>query len=251
MSVIIALSLGIIQGLTEFLPVSSSGHLILAQKLFGVAPDLFTNVAMHFGTLIAVVIFYKKQVWSLVRHPFCKKSLLVILATLPTVVLGVLAKLFAPDALDGLLLPLGFALTIVLLMWSDFVGKPRDNLLTMKKSSAVIAGVVQGISVLPGLSRSGSTICAMKMLGLKNGAAVEMSFLMSIPVILGSIVFMAADVVVSQAAVDWLAVGVGMLTSGIVGYLSLGFLKRVAEKGGFSKFAYYMIFPFLLSCVIF
>ena len=250
MSIIIALVLGLIQGLTEFLPVSSSGHLILAQKLFGIEPDLFTNVALHCGTLFAVIIFYKKEVWQLIKHPFSKKGVLVILATLPTVALALAAKFFAEDWLNGMLLPIGFALTLVLLLWSDMIGKQRYNLLTTKKRTAVIAGVVQGISVLPGLSRSGSTVCAMKMLGVKNSAAVEMSFLMSIPVIIGSIIFMSFDVVATSAQVDWLAVTVGMAVSGVVGYFSLKFLKAVAEKGNLSKFAYYMIFPFLLSCVL-
>ncbi len=250
MSIIIALILGLIQGLTEFLPVSSSGHLILAQKLFGLQPDLFTNVALHCGTLFAVIIFYKKEIWQLIKRPFSKKGILVILATLPTVALALIAKFLVPEWLDGLLLPIGFALTFVLLIWSDLIGKQKDNLLTMKKSTAVIAGVVQGISVLPGLSRSGSTVCAMKMLGVKNSAAVEMSFLMSIPVIIGSILFMSVDVVANSAPVDWLAVSIGMTVSGVVGYFSLKFLKAVAEKGNLSKFAYYMIFPLLLSCVL-
>lgn len=250
MSVIVVVVLGLIQGLTEFLPVSSSGHLILAQKLFGIEPDLFTNVALHCGTLIAVIVFYKKELWHLIKRPFCKKGILIIFATLPTVCLALLAKFFAEDALDGLLLPIGFAMTFVLLLWSDVIGKQKDNLMTMKKRTAFFAGVVQGISVLPGLSRSGSTVCSMKMLGLKNSAAVELSFLMSIPVIIGSILFMSFEIVVTKAPVDWLAVSIGITVSGVVGYFSLKFLKLVAEKGNLSKFAYYMIFPFLLSCVV-
>ena len=249
MSVFCSFVLGIVQGVTEFLPISSSGHLILTQKLFGLEPDLFLNVAMHFGTLVAVVIFYKNQLWQIVKHPFCKKAKLVYLATLPTVVIGFFAKMFLPSALDGILLPLGFALTFVLLLNSQFAKKQQRSLLTTSYKTGFLCGVVQGIAVLPGLSRSGATICFLKGCGTKNKDATELSFLMSIPVILGSIVLLGFDVVQTQTAVDILPVLVGMATSFVFGYLSLGILNKIAQSGNFAKFAPYMIFPFLLSCV--
>ena len=226
MSVFCSFVLGIVQGLTEFLPISSSGHLILTQKLFGLEPDLFLNVAMHFGTLVAVVIFYKKQVWQIVKHPFCKKA-----------------------KLDGILLPLGFALTFVLLFASQFAKKQKHNLLTTSYKTGFLCGVVQGIAVLPGLSRSGATICFLKHRGTKNNHATELSFLMSIPVILGSIVLLGFDVANTQTTVDVVALLVGMATSFVFGYLSLGILNKIANSGSFDRFAPYMVFPFLLSCV--
>ncbi len=249
MSVFYSFVLGVVQGLTEFLPISSSGHLILTQKLFGLEPDLFLNVAMHFGTLVAVVIFYKKQVWQIVKHPFCKKAKLVYLATLPTVAIGFLAKMFLPSALDGILLPLGFALTFVLLLASQFAKKQKHNLLTTSYKTGFLCGVVQGIAVLPGLSRSGATICFLKHRGTKNNAATELSFLMSIPVILGSIVLLGFDVVQTKTAVDIVPLLVGMASSFGFGYLSLGILNKIAQSGSFDRFAPYMVFPFLLSCV--
>jgi len=249
MSVFYSFILGVVQGLTEFLPISSSGHLILTQKLFGFEPDLFANVAMHFGTLIAVIIFYKKQVWQIAKNPFGKKGMLVIVATLPTVFLGLAIKLFVPSALDGAILPIGFALTFILLLTSGFFAKQQNNLLTMPKKHALLAGIAQGIAVLPGLSRSGATICTLKMLGVKNQSATELSFLMSIPVILGSIILLLPDVLRSPTTPDFLALAVGMATSFAVGFLSLGLLKKIADKGNLDKFAWYMLFPFLLSCL--
>lgn len=250
MTVFCSFVLGIVQGLTEFLPISSSGHLILTQKLFGLQPDLFLNVAMHFGTLVAVVVFYKKQLWQMLKHPFCKKAKLVYIATLPTVVIGFLAKMFLPSALDGVLLPLGFALTFVLLLTSQFAKKQKHNLLTTSYKTGFLCGVVQGIAVLPGLSRSGSTICFLKFCKMKNKDATELSFLMSIPVILGSIVLLGFDVVQTQTTVDIFPLLVGLTTSFVFGYLSLGILNKIAQSGNFAKFAPYVIFPFLLSCII-
>ena len=251
MSVFCSFILGIVQGLTEFLPISSSGHLVLAQKLFGLEPDLFLTVALHFGTLIAVCIFYKNQLWQIAKHPFCKKAKLVYLATLPTAMLGVLAKLFLPDILDGLLLPLGFALTFVLLITSSLAKKQQHNLITMPYKTAFWCGIAQGIAVLPGLSRSGTTICFLKWRGTKGTSATELSFLMSIPVILGSIVLLLPDVLSTSTSIHVLPLVVGTATSFVFGYLSLGFLHKIAKTSSFEKFAPYMVFPFLLSCVIF
>ena len=250
MSVFCSFILGIVQGLTEFLPISSSGHLILAQKLFGLEPDLFLNVAMHFGTLIAVVIFYKKQLWKITKHPFCKKAKLIYISTLPTVVLGIVAKLFIPSVLDGLLLPIGFALTFVLLLTSQYSKKQQHNLLTLPYKTAFWCGVAQGIAVLPGLSRSGTTICFLKHSGTKGTSATELSFLMSIPVILGSIVLMIPDVLMQKVVIHVMPLVVGMTSSFVFGYISLGFLHKIAKTSSFEKFAPYMILPFLLSCLL-
>ena len=249
MSVFCSFVLGIVQGLTEFLPISSSGHLILVQKLFGFEPDLFLNVAMHFGTLIAVILFFKKQVWQLITHPFCKKAKLVYVATIPTVIIAIVTKTLLPSALDGLLLPLGFALTFVLLLTSQFAKKQKHNLLTMPYKTSFWCGVVQGIAVLPGLSRSGATICFLKYNGTKNQPAAELSFLMSIPVILGSIILFLPDLVNSQIDVQLLPLLTGMATSFVFGYLSLGILNKICQTGSFARFAPYMVLPFLLSCV--
>lgn len=249
MAVLISICLGIIQGLTEFLPVSSSGHLVLAQKLLGVSPDLFTNVALHCGTLVAVIIFYRRQLADILRRPFGKKGLWLITATLPTAAIAVAVKFLAEDALTDALLPIGFALTVVLLLTCDMFR--REKTARPSAVNAVIAGVAQGISVVPGLSRSGATICALKWAGVNNSRAVELSFLMSVPVILGSIIFMSFDVAASNAPIDWAALLAGVATSGVCGYLSLRFLKKIADKGNLSAFGYYAIFPFLLSCVVY
>lgn len=251
MSIFCSFLFGIVQGLTEFLPISSSGHLVLTQKLFGIEPDLFSTVAVHCGTLVAVVIFYKKQVWQIAKKPLCKKSRLVLVATLPTVVIGFVVKLFLPQILDGVLLPIGFALTFVLLITSNCTKKQQHNLLTLPYKTAFWCGVAQGIAVLPGLSRSGTTICFLKHSGTKNTSATELSFLMSIPVILGSIVLLLPDVVSSGAKIDFLPIVISTATSFVFGYLSLGLLTKIAKTNNFNKFAPYMLFPFLLSCIIF
>lgn len=249
MSFVSAVVLGLVQGFTEFLPISSSGHLILVQRLFGLTPDLFTAVAMHFGTLVAVVIFYRKKIWSIVKNPLSPLCLKLVLATLPTVVLGILAKLFAENWLEGALLPIGFALTVIVLILPEFFSKNRDNLLSMKYPSAFVCGVAQGISVLPGLSRSGTTVCALKCMGVKTESAFEFSFLLSIPVILGSVILTLPEAIASPTPPDILATLAGTVVSGVSGYFSLFWLKKLSQSKNLRGFAYYMIFPFLLACI--
>ena len=229
MSFVSAVVLGLVQGFTEFLPISSSGHLILVQRLFGLTPDLFTAVAMHFGTLVAVVIFYRKKIWSIVKNPLSPLCLKLVLATLPTVALGILAKLFAENWLEGALLPIGFALTVIVLILPEFFSKNRDNLLSMNYPSAFVCGVAQGISVLPGLSRSGTTVCALKCMGVKTESAFEF--------------------IASPTPPDILATLAGTVVSGVSGYFSLFWLKKLSQSKNLRGFAYYMIFPFLLACI--
>ena len=249
MPIIISVCLGVVQGLTEFLPVSSSGHLVLAQKLFGSEPDLFTNVALHCGTLLAVLIFYRKQIAALIKKPFGAGGVWLITATIPTVVIAVAVKFLLPDALGDALLPVGFAITVFLLLTSEFFRRKKPA--PPRAVNALAAGLAQGVSVLPGLSRSGATICAMRMAGMDGKKAVELSFLMSVPVIIGSIIFMCFDVSVSAAPVDFVSLAAGTLASGATGYFALKFLKKIADGGSLSAFGYYTLFPFLLSCVIY
>ena len=124
MDVVQAIILGIIQGITEFLPVSSSGHLVLLEKVWNIDDGvLFFNVLLHMATLLAVVLFYRKKIWELIKKPFCKTNLYLILATLPTVLIVVLFNSFFENAFSGGLLVLGFMLTAVFLLVTEKVSK--------------------------------------------------------------------------------------------------------------------------------
>lgn len=180
---------GLVQGLTEFLPVSSSGHLLLLNQLFGFSGDfVFFALLLHLATLLAVVIVMKKDVLYLIKNPFSPLGKQLLLATIPTVVIVLLFKSWIESTLSGALLPFCFMFTGVLLIVSTMFTrrKPRKDL---KTSSALIMGIAQGVAVIPGISRSGATICAGLISGESRDHAASFSFLMSIPIILASMAY--------------------------------------------------------------
>ena len=150
MTVLQSMFLGLLQGFAEFLPVSSSGHLMLAEKLFDIEGGLFFDVMLHLGTLLAVIIAMRKSLWQTIRHPLASRKLIYLLvASAPTFVIALLVKLFIPETLMQKLLPIGFALTIVLIVLSDKLSKPRMRLEETGFLPIVITGVTQGIAVFP------------------------------------------------------------------------------------------------------
>ena len=179
MDVLYCIILGIVQGLAEFLPVSSSGHLLLLEKLGVGTPDLFFNVALHAGTLVAVIIAMRKRIVELVKKPFQKTTACLLVACVPTVVIALLFKHFFPSLLNGEFLGFGFVLTATFLFVGENIKIAQNRVLSFKTS--ILTGVLQGIAVLPGVSRSGATISCLTFLGVEKRDAADFSFLLSIP----------------------------------------------------------------------
>lgn len=236
-----ALVLGIVQGASEFLPISSSGHLLLLEKLGVGKEDLFFNVMLHVGTLVAVLIAMRKTWWPLVRHPFNKTNGYLILACLPTVALAFVFKLLAPSLLGGKLLGCGFVLTACLLYAGENFHSTKSTLLNAKKS--ILTGVLQGIAVLPGVSRSGATISAMRLQGVEKENATTFSFLLSIPIIIGSAAYESLDLITGKAtlSISPEAVVVGVVAAFISGLLSIKFFLKLVEKHSLSGFVIYTL----------
>lgn len=239
--------LGAVQGLAEFLPVSSSGHLILVSKLFGIQSDLAYDVFLHFGTIVAVVIVYRKTILSLFTKQNSFLLLYLFLASVPTFAIALLVKMFVPFEILENLLPLGFALTIILLVFNHFAKptKPNPTLL-----SSVITGVVQGIAVLPGLSRSGSTISAMAFFGVRKEKCAEFSFLLSIPVILASVAVEGYQTLGQPLKTPVYSIIAGVITAGIVGVVAIKIVQKALKKANFIGFAFYLAIPLVLSLII-
>ncbi len=257
-----ALILGVVQGLTEFLPVSSSGHLVILQHLFGMrSPELLFDVAVHMGTLVAVVIFFRADLLAIARavvgelgsrpgagsvspaRPSDPRQVrlfgLILAGTLPTAVIGLTihfaaGEVFASPLAAGLLV----ALTGVLLLATRKAAAGGRGLADMGLADALIIGLVQGIAVLPGVSRSGSTIAAALFLGITRDAAARFSFLLAIPSILGAGVLVLADVTQVSAAAAWAAL-IGAAVSAGVGYAALGLLVFIVNRGRLYLFAPY------------
>ncbi len=251
MTVLQSLFLGLLQGFTEFLPVSSSGHLMLAESLFDINGGLFFDVMLHLGTLLAVLIALRHTVWQTIRHPMASKKLLFLtVASIPTFAIALLVKLFVPEYIMRYALPFGFASTIVLIVLSDRLYKQRFRLEQAGWGSIVVTGITQGIAVLPGLSRSGSTISVMKLFGMNGSDAAEFSFLLSVPVILASAVVEGWEALHAVIATPWYCVAIGVTAAFLSGLVSVYMVMRAIKTKSWIWFAVYLIVPFVISLII-
>ena len=223
--------LGTVQGLTEFLPVSSSGHLVLLQRMLGY--DLgggsmtFVNIMLHFGTLLAVILVFWKDILALFRKPFTP-LLWLIVATIPAGIVGLLFEDGIDAAFSGekglLYLAVCFAATALLLLLAELCVRRRKREQAFGWKHAVSMGVMQAVALFPGISRSGSTIAAGTLAGAKTQDAARFSFLMSIPIILGSvavslkgIVFDEPETVTALGVNGFLGVLIGVFFSAVFG----------------------------------
>lgn len=245
-----AIFLGIIQGLTEFLPISSSGHLVFFQTLFGIGGNpLFFDVMLHLGTLLAVIIFFRKDILKIFRgivgiwkgrsNPQEGKILLlwIILATLPTGLIGLLFKdwfesLFSePRITAGMLLITGSGLWLT--RWVKREGRPLP---AMRWIDALLIGIAQGVAIIPGISRSGATISVGLFCGLDREPSGRFSFLLSIPAILGATLLELRKI---SSPSELRMVLTGTATAFVIGFLSLTFLMKMIKLGKLSYFSYY------------
>ncbi len=247
-----ALVLGIIQGLTEFLPVSSSGHLVLFQQWLGEAfsfknEALAFDLALHVGTLIPVLYFYRADVKRIATSVLTVKrdddfnmAVYVVLATIPTGLMGVLLKDHFEQIFHSVrAVCIALLFTGVLLMATKFLERDQNAARPITAWMAIAIGVAQGFAITPGISRSGTTIAVALMLGLARERAATFSFLLSIPAILGAVVLTAKDgVTFDTASLGPLAVG--FVAAMVVGYLALAMLVALVKKGGLYRFAFYV-----------
>lgn len=260
MSIIHAIILGLVQGLTEFLPVSSSGHLILVPWMFGwdtLDPSTAKafDVSLHIGTLVAVVAYFRKDLAVYVSHgiravvkrkepitPEGRLAWLLALSTVPAAAVGALLESWIDETL-GTPTIIGISLIVfgVVLWWADrSSGKRKIEGFTRRDS--ILVGAAQALALNPGTSRSGITISASRFLGFDRDAAARISFLMSIPVIIGAVVFKMAKLV-SDGIPDGLLVPmiVGIITSGISGWFAVWGTLRLIRTRSFTPFVIYRI----------
>ena len=181
MTVLEAILIGLIQGLTEFLPVSSSGHIILAERLLGVQSELSFALMLHLATLLAVFLVMRREIWEVARTP--KKWGPLIVATVASALVVFACNDLFKSAFDGKYLATCFLITAVMLLVSG-LAKPKKQEITY--FDAAIIGCVQGFAAMPGISRSGSTVSTSVLLGNERSTSVAFSFLLSIPIIVGS-----------------------------------------------------------------
>lgn len=251
--------LALIQGVTEFLPISSSAHLILVPVIVG-WPDqgLAFDVAVHLGTLVAVVAYFRRELvrmtvagvgsfagrWS----PDAKLAWAVVLGTVPVVFFGLIGKSFIESSLRG---PIVIGVTAIVfglvLWWADAKGSRNRDEFTISWRDAAIIGVAQALALIPGTSRSGITITAGLMLGLTREAAARFSFLLSIPTLLASNVLIGRDLMQSEVPVEWGTLLLGTVVAGVAAYACIGLFIRLLARTGMLP---YVIYRVLLGIVL-
>lgn len=253
MSILQSIFLGLIQGLGEFLPISSSGHLLLARFFLGIQTDSgamkMLDILLHVGTLIPVLIVFRMDWVDMILHPVRNKTLiLLIIASVPTLIVYLAAKKIFPPGFavfdSGWFLGSSFLITALFLLLCDRVSFRRQdgNGGRIGIPQAVVMGLFQGIGMIPGVSRSGSTILGGVSTGLNRTNAAKFSFMMSAPAILGSLLMEGKDAIdggyISEIAlVPSLA---GIIVAALVGYLSIRFMLKVIAKVPLSWFALYL-----------
>lgn len=236
--------LGLVQGLAEFLPISSSGHLVLLRAVMGIDGEfLFYDVMLHMATLVAVVLVLYKDVIALFKPPFKRLGMLVV-ATIPAGLVGLLCS----DYIDGIFstpvyICFFFLFTAILMLVTEFISKRNKKpTKTMGFGGAVAMGVMQGLGVFPGISRSGSTIFGGTVARVDRGEVATFSFLMSIPIILASALLTGVDIVKNgSVAVDELNLFIGMVTAFVSGYIAIKFMLRLIKKANFKWFSLYLV----------
>lgn len=238
--------LGLVQGLTEFIPVSSSGHLVLARELFNIEPSLFFDVVLHLGTLLAVLIYFREDIFNILKKLTTDRKLLwmIIVGTIPAVIAGVL--------LSGLVESLGessvyvsfflLALAIIFIAGERAYEKKEEkrSFEKIKMKDAVVIGLMQALALLPGVSRSGITMVAGFFRGIDRRAAARFSFLLSIPAISGAGIFTAFGAIQENTFYIDGPLVAGFIVSFISGFAAIAFLLKFLEKNGLKWFAGYL-----------
>ena len=250
-----AIILAIVQGLTEFLPISSSAHLAMSPILLG-WPDqgLAFDIAVHVGTLSAVLLYYRKDLQNMASSWFSSllggspdsESRLVwylAVATVPVAIVGVMGSDFIGTHLRSLAVIASTTLVFGLLLgWADKRARGQSSTVAMSLSLAVLIGLAQALAPIPGVSRSGVTITAALLLGMDRQSSARFSFLLSIPVIASAGCLMALDLLQSGESVAWVQLAVAAAISGITAYLCIGLFIRLLDRVGLMPFVYYRVF---------
>lgn len=261
-----AILMGIVQGLSEFLPISSSAHLVFTSNFYKVFKgievvaesnqEIFLDIMLHLGTLIAVLIFFRKDVLEILKALYLglknkkfddtnfKIGVYIILGTFITVLVAYPLNNFAAKLV---FMPVTVAILLVLtgliLLFSEYLSKKRVDKKPVTLRSSILMAIAQGLAALPGFSRSGLTIASGLLSGNDRATAAKYSFLLSIPIIMGaSMVYPLVKIDFAEVVTyNWLAIIVGTITSGIVGYLCVKYFMKFLEKFSLAVFGYYCI----------
>ncbi len=261
-----AVILGLVQGITEWLPISSSGHLVIMQHYLGIQEPMVMGLVLHVASLLVVFYVFFDEILNILKglyfyfrgdqnffdDKYRKLGFMVIVATIPTVIIGLLFRDLIESAFSSLLfVGMGLLLTSVLLYLTHLVDKKLSNFKDesrMKYRDALIIGLFQGVAIFPGVSRSGSTIASGLLVGLDKNLAATFSFLLFIPAILGAVVLELGEI--SFDKLDLLPVLVSSLVTIVISYVFIKFLLHVVRKGRLYLFSVYCLILGIVIIVI-
>ncbi len=254
MTIFEAVLLGIIQGLTEFLPISSSGHLVIGQELLGISVigNVF-EVVVHLGSLVSVLIVFWTDILQLImslKSPTTQKYILAILiGTIPAVIIGLFFKDFIIEAFENIKVVATTLLTTGVILLTTKLIKTKLNNVTIGRG--LLIGIAQAMAIIPGISRSGMTISLGMYLGLAPEKAAKFSFLLGIPAIVGAGILTGLDLTKStEPHLPWMVLFVGFVSSLLVGWIALKWLLGLIRSGKFHWFGIYCILIGVLSWVL-
>lgn len=267
MSFWVLILLAVVQGLTEFLPISSSGHLVLLYNFFGIENNVkLLSILLHIATLLSVLIYYRKELIVLIKNPFCKTNRKIVVTTIFTCLVVLIFKPFIDKSFKGEYLFVFFIITAMLLFISDYMADKRELLtrtsnfkseniniinkyditnMPVSYKQAIIIGLTQGIACFPGISRSGSTIAVSRMCGAEDSA--RYSFLISIPIIIASFLMEIIEGGISAFEVNIGLLVLAMVICTIVGLLCIKVMTKLVARNRLIYFSYYLI---LLSIIL-
>lgn len=240
-----AVLLGFVQGVTEWLPISSSGHLALVQMFLGLKPPLFFDVMLHFGTLLVVLVFFRRNIINFVKKRDFKNDqkgsflIKVFLGVIPTAIIGVFfSEIFESFFNNVFVVSVALLFTGFMLFISKYIRRENKELGFFQ---AFLVGIAQGVAIMPGISRSGFTIAVGLLLGVKREEAFKFSFAIFVPAVLGALVktFIQDFEMTGAFGTSWLDILTGTTVATIIGYLSLKLLAKVLAENHFHLFAYY------------
>ena len=250
-----AIVLGAVQGFTEFLPVSSSGHLMLLQNWFGIEEAFFYSVMLHIGTLIPVFIVLWKEIWAIFKKPFNKFGYLVI-ATIPAGIIGIIfTKILDVDVLfenNIWLLSITFLITATELLFAERRCKKVEMINPINLKTSAIMGCGQAVGVLPGISRSGTTITSGTIAKVNRNENANFTFLMSIPIILAAVVLEGYDCIKGGIVVEnFPALILGIVSAAVCGYVAIKFMLALIKKANYKWFSLYLAVLSVVNLIVY
>ena len=243
-SLIQAIILGIIQGITEWFPISSSGHLALIQNIFNLQVPIVYDILLHLGTALVILIKFRKDILNIILLKEKKLLTFIIIGSIATAIIGFTCRdLFKSFFYNLTIIGIAFLITGILLTLT----KNKTTNKNLNYKSSFLIGLAQGFALIPGISRSGSTISVGILKNINKNQLIKYSFILSLPAVLGAVIFEINNINITNNLTPIL---VGALISLIVGYISLTLVIKIIKKGNFNKFSYYCFIIGIITLII-